>query len=285
MLVLTIVTVLQFCKLRYKMLVKPITLSLWYYVKDNVVLQALCSSSNCLYTKSKSTMLRPLKGEFGYELSRSKWSNSDSSSSGFSLLNWLNSLIVLSNRPFLHLSMADNVIAFRCSSVIYPHLLLSPSHFQNSLSTFSIERVNGIPLWDIYLSDFQRTLKIIIIAELLIVMTISQGQLRHNNSDNEEKCSFTIVRPYGKLLQKDICKLWLSSTGGRGPLRQTFAPPEIWSENNRQIGITKEICIAIDFAPPPPKKIPGSKSELKLQKNFCVNLTSFPRAIINVLNV
>ena len=36
--------------------------------------------------------------------------------------------------------MADNVIAFRCSSVIYPHLLLSPSHFQNSLSMFSTER-------------------------------------------------------------------------------------------------------------------------------------------------
>ena len=50
------------------------------------------------------------------------------------------------NRPFFHLSMADNVIAFRCSSVIYPHLLLSSSHFQNSLSTFSIERVNGTSL-------------------------------------------------------------------------------------------------------------------------------------------
>ena len=50
------------------MLVRPINLSLRYYVKDNVVLQALCPSSNCLYTKSKSTMLRPLKGELGYEL-------------------------------------------------------------------------------------------------------------------------------------------------------------------------------------------------------------------------
>ena len=42
--------------------------------------------------------------------------------------------------------MADNVIACRSSSVIYPHLPLSPSHFQNSLSTFSIERVNEIPI-------------------------------------------------------------------------------------------------------------------------------------------
>ena len=38
--------------------------------------------------------------------------------------------------------MADDVIAFRCSSVIYPHLLLSPSHSQNSLSKFSIEGVH-----------------------------------------------------------------------------------------------------------------------------------------------
>ena len=71
--------------------------------------------------------------------------------------------------------MADNVIAFQCSSVIYPHLLLSSSHFQNSLSAFSIERVNGIPLLDFFASDFQRALKIIIIAELFIVMTISPG--------------------------------------------------------------------------------------------------------------
>ena len=91
--------------------------------------------------------------------------------------------------------MADNDIAFRCSSVIYLYLLLSTSHFQNCLSTFSIERVNGIPLLDLCASDFQRSLKIIIIAELFIVMTISPGLLRHNNSDNAEKCSFAIVRP------------------------------------------------------------------------------------------
>ena len=72
-------------------------------------------------------------------------------------------------------TIADNVIAFRCPSVIYPHLLLSPSHFRNSLFMFSIERVNGIPLWDFYQSDFQGALKIIIIAETFIVMTISSG--------------------------------------------------------------------------------------------------------------
>ena len=76
MFVLTILTVLQFCRLRYKMLVRPINLSLWYCVKDNVVLQALCPSSNCLYTNSQFTMLPPLRCEVGYELSTSKWSNS-----------------------------------------------------------------------------------------------------------------------------------------------------------------------------------------------------------------
>ena len=69
------------------MLARPINLSLRYYVKDNVVLQALGPSRNNLYMKSKSTMLRPLKGELGYELSRSKWSNSDSSSSAFLISN------------------------------------------------------------------------------------------------------------------------------------------------------------------------------------------------------
>ena len=170
MFVLTIVTVLQSCKLRYKMLVRPINLSPWYCVKDSVILQALCPSSNRLYTKSKSMMLWSLKGEVGHELSTSKWSNSDSSSSGFLLSNWFHFLMVLLNRPFSHLFMADNVIiAFRCLFGIYPHLLVSPSHLQNSLSTFSIERVN------FYASDFQRALKIIIIAKLFIVMTISSG--------------------------------------------------------------------------------------------------------------
>ena len=86
--------------------------------------------------------------------------------------------MVLLNRPFSHLSMADNVIAFGCSSFIY-HLLFSPSHFQNSLFTFSIERVHEIPIppWDFYPTDLQRALKIIIIAELFIVMSISPDQL------------------------------------------------------------------------------------------------------------
>ena len=38
---------------------------------------------------------------------------------------------------------------------------------------------------------------------------------------------------------------------------ETFAPPKIWSENNRKISTTKEICITIDFAPL--EKIPGRK--------------------------
>ena len=48
--------------------------------------------------------------------------------------------------------------------------------------------------------------------------------------------------------------------GGGGeegaPLKQfalpskTFAPPpKIWSENDRKVSITKEICVTLDFAP------------------------------------
>ena len=122
----------------------------------------------------KSTMLRPLKGEVGYKLAASKWSKTPAQAPlAFNCQTDLMSYFKVDR--FLHPSMADNVIACRCSSVIYPHLPLSPSHFQNSLSTFSIMRVNEIPLWDFYESDFQRVLKIIIIAELFIVMTISPG--------------------------------------------------------------------------------------------------------------
>ena len=34
-----------------------------------------------------------------------------------------------------------------------------------------------------------------------------------------------------------------------GCLPETFASPEIWSENNRNFSITKDICTTIDFAP------------------------------------
>ena len=83
--------------------------------------------------------------------------------------------------------MADIVIAFRCSSVMYPHLMITPSHFQNSLFTFSIETGNGMPLWDLCARDFQRALKITIVAKLFIIMTISPGYLTHNYGDNAEK--------------------------------------------------------------------------------------------------
>ena len=157
------------------MLVRPINLSVWCCVKDNVVLQALCSSSNRLYTKSKSTMLRPLKSEVGYELSTSKWSDSDSSSSGFVSSNWLNSLVVLLNRAFSISSWLTMLLRFDFHLFYTPiycfHLLIS----KTLCPRLSIERVNAIPLWDFYPNDFQRALKIIIIAELFIVMTISPG--------------------------------------------------------------------------------------------------------------
>ena len=134
----------------------------------------ILQNSVIVYTRNllKSTMLRPLKGEVGYKLAASKWSKTPAQAP-----LWLNceiDLMVLFKVDCLfHTSMADNVIACRSSSVIYPNLPLSPSHFQNSLSSFSIERVNEIPLWDFYASDFQRVLKII--AKLFIVMTISPG--------------------------------------------------------------------------------------------------------------
>ena len=175
MLVFTIVTVLQFCKLRCEMLVRPINLSPWYCVKDNVVLQALCPSSNCLYTKSKFAMLRPLKGEVGYEYPHQNGKTPAQATLTFYYQIDLIPRWFFQIDRFFHLSMADNVIAFRCSSVIYPHLMLSPSYFQNSLFTPSIQRINGIPLWDFYASVSQRALKIIIIAELFIVVTASPG--------------------------------------------------------------------------------------------------------------
>ena len=39
------------------------------------------------------------------------------------------------------------------------------------------------------------------------------------------------------------------------PLQKLMFPPTVWSENNRNISITTEICITIDS----PKKIPGRK--------------------------
>ena len=54
---------------------------------------------------------------------------------------------------------------------------------------------------------------------------------------------------------------WLSSTGGMRvppelvcPPRRLLSPLEIWSENNRKVSITKEICITIDSPPKNPWK-------------------------------
>ena len=131
---------------------------------------------NCVivYTRNllKSTMLQPLKGEVGYELAASKWSKT-LTQAALAFNCQIDLMVLFKIDRFFHPSVADNVIACRSSSVIYPNLPLSPSHFQNSLFSFSIERVNEIPLWDFCASEFQRVLKII--AELFIVMTISPG--------------------------------------------------------------------------------------------------------------
>ena len=122
-----------------------------------------------------------LKGEFGYELSTSKWLNS--SSSGFLLSTWVNSLKVVLNRPFsiCPLSWVTMLSRFDVHLLYTLPIYCFHLRFQNSLSTFSVEGVYGIPLWDFYPSNFRRALKIIIIAELFIIMTIS-----HSNSDNVE---------------------------------------------------------------------------------------------------
>ena len=107
-------------------------------------------------------MLQPLKGEVGYKLAPSKWSKTPTQAP-LAFNCQIDLMVLFKVDRFFHPSMADNVIACRSSSVIYPNLPLSPSHFQNSLSSLSTERVNEIPLWDFCAS------------ELFIVMTISQG--------------------------------------------------------------------------------------------------------------
>ena len=88
-------------------------------------------------------MLRPLKGEVGYKLAASKWAKT-LSPAPLTFNCQIDLLVSFSVDRFFDPSLADNVIACRSSSVIHPHLPLSPSHFQNSLSTFSTDRVNEI---------------------------------------------------------------------------------------------------------------------------------------------
>ena len=66
---------------------------------------------------------------------------------------------------------------------------------------------------DFWPSDFQRALKIIIIAELFIVMTISPGLLKHNNSDNAENAhSRSYVRKL--ILTIQLCKKCINNDVG-----------------------------------------------------------------------
>ena len=64
------------------------------------------------------------------------------------------------------------------------------------------------------------------------------------------------LRDYMETRLKSLAFFHRGDRGDRGPLRQfaspseTFALPlEMWSENNRNVSIRKEICITIDFAP------------------------------------
>ena len=113
-------------RLRYNfILVSRLISEKAYYVKDNVVLQGLCPSS-IVYTRNilKSTMLRPLKGEVGYKLSASKWSKIPAQAP-LAFNCQIDLMFFFKVYRFLHPSIANNVIACRCSSVIYPHLPLS----------------------------------------------------------------------------------------------------------------------------------------------------------------
>ena len=67
--------------------------------------------------------------------------------------------------------------------------------------------------------------------------------------------------------------------GGKGAPPEAvcpLCPPEIWSNNNRQISITKEICIAIDFALL--KKIPGRKTAAAHHCSGGFQFTSYMRS-------
>ena len=94
-------------------------LFLYHCVLDNMVLQVLYPSSNCLYMKSNCTILRPLNCEVEYELSRSNMSNSDLSSSIAFYYQIVYFPWWIFSTPFSsHPPVADNVSAIRCSSVI-----------------------------------------------------------------------------------------------------------------------------------------------------------------------
>ena len=97
-----------------------------------------------------------------------------------------------------------------------PNLLLSPSHFQNSLPTFSIDRVNGIPLWDFYQSDFQRTLKIIVITVTMLKNAHSRSYV-HKGGGRLDLCDIplTICKLY-KLTCEINNEITVSLTSGLG---------------------------------------------------------------------
>ena len=157
MLVLTIVTVLQFWQLMYKMLARA-SLSLWHCVTDNVVFQTLRLSINCLYTNSKSTILRPLKGEVGHELSASKLLNSDSSSSGFLLSNCLLSLMVLLSRPSF-----PSLHGWQCYCISMFICYILPSNaFTFAFPKLFVHIFNRESLWDAFwdfcASDFSKSI-------------------------------------------------------------------------------------------------------------------------------
>ena len=103
-------------------------------------------------------MLQPLTGEVGYKSNYPHQIGQTLTQAPLAFYYQIE-LMVFLNGPFFYLSMADNVIAFRCSSVIYPHLPLSPSHFQKFLSTFSIESELTGNLFGIQREQFSKSIE------------------------------------------------------------------------------------------------------------------------------
>ena len=86
---------------------------------------------------------------------------------------------------------------------------------------------------------------------------------------------------------------FLPRGAGGAPLRQFspplrgFCPPVIWSENNRKISITKEICITIDLPLPRKNSYWKKACHYCLAINHCTSeaiLKSFLSSDIDVTN-
>ena len=143
---------------------------------DNRSLKADCTD----FTRNllKSSMLRPLKGKVGYKLAESKWSKTPAQAPlAFNcqidlMFFFFLKLIVFCIPPWL--TMLLYVDVHRSYTPIYRfHHLISKTRCPRFQQRELMRYLFGMSARAIF-----KVLKIIIIAELYIVMTISPGQLR-----------------------------------------------------------------------------------------------------------